>query len=59
MTIDRYLSLDTIEASEPEDLTAAKLPLSVVDLLHVIQLLQLLVWDLLLLGAMACCFQEF
>lgn len=57
--IDRYLSLDAIEASEPEDLAATKLPLGVVDLIHVLQLLQLLIRDFLLLGTMACCFQEF
>lgn len=56
---DCYLSLDAIEASEPEDLASAKLPLGVVDLVHVLQLLQLLVWDLLLLGAVARRFQEF
>lgn len=56
---DCYLSLDAIEASEPEDLASAKLPLSMVDLIHVLQLLQLVVWDLLLLGAVARCFQEF
>lgn len=54
-----YLSLDAIEASEPEDLSSAKLPFSVVNLIHVIQLLQLLVWDLLFLGAVSRCFQEF
>jgi len=32
---DRYLSLDAIEASEPEDLASAKLPFRVVDLLVV------------------------
>lgn len=57
--MDCYLSLDAIEASEPEDLAPAKLPLGVVDLLHVVQLLQLLVRDLLFLGAVAGCFQEF
>lgn len=54
-----YLSLDAIEASEPEDLAAAQLPLGVIDLVHVIQLLQLLVRDLLLLRAVARRFQEF
>lgn len=54
-----YLSLDAIEASEPEDLASAKLPLGVVDLVHVLQLLQLLVGDLLFLGAVAGRFQEF
>lgn len=54
-----YLSLDAVQASEPEDLAPAKLPLGVVDLVHVLQLLQLLVWDLLLLRAMARRFQEF
>lgn len=48
-----YLSLDAIQASEPEDLATAKLPFSVIDLIHVFQLLQLLVWDLLLLRAVA------
>lgn len=54
-----YLSLDAVEASEPEDLASAELPLGVVDLVHVLQLLQLLVWDLLLLGAVARRFEEF
>lgn len=54
-----YLSLDAIQASEPEDLATAKLPFSVIDLIHVFQLLQLLVWDLLLLRAMARRLQEF
>lgn len=54
-----YLSLDAAEASEPEDLAVAELPLCVVDLVHVLQLLKLLVRDLLLLRAVACCFQEF
>lgn len=54
-----YLSLDAVEASEPEDLASAELPLGVVDLVHVIQLLQLLVRDLLLLGAVARRFEEF
>lgn len=58
-SIDCYLSLDAIEASEPEDLASAKLPFSVVNLIHVLKLLQLLVWDLLLLGAVARRFQEF
>lgn len=31
-----YLSLDAVEASEPEDLSAAQLPLSTVDLLLVL-----------------------
>lgn len=54
-----YLSLDAIEASEPEDLATAKLPFSMINLIHVLQLLQLLIWDLLFLGAVACRFQEF
>lgn len=54
-----YLSLDAVQASEPEDLATAKLPFSVIDFIHVFQLLQLLVWDLLLLRAVARCFQEF
>lgn len=54
-----YLSLDAVEASEPEDLASAELPLGVVDLVHILQLLQLLVRDLLLLGAMARRFEEF
>lgn len=58
-SVDCYLSLDAIEASEPEDLASAKLPFSVVNLIHVLQLLQLLVWDLLFLGAVARSFQEF
>lgn len=33
-----YLSLDAIEASEPEDLASAKLPLSVVNLIIVAKL---------------------
>lgn len=57
--VDCYLSLDAIEASEPEDLATTKLPLGMVNLIHVIQLLQLLIWDLLFLSAMARCFQEF
>lgn len=57
--VGRYLSLDAVEASEPEDLAPAELPLGVVDLVHVLQLLQLLVWDLLLLGAVAGRLQEF
>lgn len=57
-SVDCYLSLDAIEASEPEDLASAKLPLGVVNLLVVLQLVQLLVWDLLLLGAVAGRFQE-
>ena len=57
--VDCYLSLDAIEASEPEDLAATELPLGVVNLIHVLQLLQLLIWDLLFLGAMARRFQEF
>lgn len=57
-SVDRYLRLDAIEASEPQDLASAQLPLSVVDLFHVLQLLQLLVWDLLFLGAVARRFQE-
>lgn len=48
-----YLSLDAIQASEPEDLATAKLPFSVIDLIHVLQLLQLLVWDLFLLRTVA------
>lgn len=54
-----YLSLDAVQASEPEDLAPAELPLGVVDLVHVFQLLQLLVRDLLLLRAVARRFQEF
>lgn len=54
-----YLSLDAAEASEPEDLAVAELPLCVVDLVHVLQLLQLLVRDLLLLRAVACRLEEF
>lgn len=57
--VDCYLSLDAIEASEPEDLAATKLPLGVVNLIHVLQLLQLLIRDLLFLGAVARRFQEF
>lgn len=57
--LDCYLSLDAIEASEPEDLASAKLPLSVVNLIIVAKLVQFLVWDLLFLGAVACRFQEF
>lgn len=53
------LSLDAIEASEPEDLSSAELPFGMVDLIHVLQLLQLIVRDLLFLGAVARCFQEF
>lgn len=52
------LSLDAVQASEPEDLSSAELPLGVVDLLHVLHVLQLLVGDLLLLGAVACGLQE-
>lgn len=58
-SLDCYLSLDAIEASEPEDLASAKLSFGMVNLIHVIQLLQLLVWDLLFLGAVAGRFQEF
>ncbi len=58
-SVDCYLSLDAIEASEPKDLASAKLPLSVVDLIHVLQLFQLLIRNLLLLGAVARRFQEF
>lgn len=54
-----YLSLDAAEAPEPEDLAVAELPLCVVNLVHVIQLLQLLVRDLLLLGAVARRLEEF
>lgn len=54
-----YLSLDAIQASEPEDLATAKLPFGVIDLVHVFQLLKLLVGDLLLLCAVARRFQEF
>lgn len=54
-----YLSLDAIQASEPEDLATAKLPFSMINLIHVFQLLQFLVWDLLLLRAVACRFKEF
>lgn len=54
-----YLGLDAAEASEPEDLAVAELPLCVVDLIHVLQLLQLLVRNLLLLGAVAHRLQEF
>lgn len=54
-----YLSLDAAEAPEPEDLAMAEFPLCVVDLVHVLQLLQLLVRDLLLLGAVACRLEEF
>lgn len=43
-----YLSLDAVQPSEPEDLTAAQLHLSVVYLIHVLFLLLLLH---LLLGA--------
>lgn len=59
MSVDCYLSLDAIEASEPQDLASAELALGVVDLVHVVQLLQLLVRDLLLLRAVAGRFQEF
>lgn len=52
------LSLDAVEASEPEDLSSAELPLSVVDLLHLLHVLQLLVGDLHLLGAVARGLQE-
>lgn len=58
MLLGDYLSLDAIQASEPENLASAQLPLGVVDLFHVIQLLQLLVGDLLLLCAVARRFQE-
>lgn len=54
-----YLSLDAAEAPEPEDLAVAELPLCMVNLVHVIQLLQLLVRDLLLLGAVARRLEEF
>lgn len=54
-----YLSLDAIQASEPEDLATAKLPFSMINLIHVFQLLQFFVWDLLLLRAVACRFKEF
>lgn len=54
-----YLSLDAAEAPEPEDLAVAELTLCVVDLVHVFQLLQLLVRDLLLLGAVARRLEEF
>lgn len=54
-----YLSLDAIEAPEPEDLASAKLPFSMIDLIHVLQLFQLLVWDLLFLRAVSRRFQEF
>lgn len=54
-----YLSLDAAEAPEPEDLAVAELPLCVVNLVHVLQLLQLLVRDLLLLGAVARRLEEF
>lgn len=37
-----YLSLDAVQPSEPEDLTAAQLHLSMVDLIHVLDLLLLL-----------------
>lgn len=58
-SVDCYLSLDAIETSEPEDLATAKLPFSVINLVHVVQLFQLLIRDLLFLGAVARCFQEF
>lgn len=58
-SVDCYLSLDAIKASEPEDLASTKLPFGMIDLIHVLQLLQLLVWDLLLLSAVARCLQEF
>lgn len=57
--MDCYLSLDAIETSEPEDLAATKLPFSVINLIHIVQLFQLLIRDLLFLGAVPRRFQEF
>lgn len=51
-----YLSLDAIQPSEPEDLTAAQLHLGVVNLIHVLDLLFLL--HLLLGAAVTNCRQE-
>ena len=49
----QYLGLDAVEAAEPEDLAAAQLTLSVVDLLHFLHSVQLLVGNLTLLRAVA------
>lgn len=53
-----YLRLDPVEAAAPQRLTPPQLHLSMVDLVFVLQLLQLILRDLLLLGAMTGCFQE-
>lgn len=52
----RYLSLDPVEASEPEDLAATQLALGMVDLLHV--LVELFLGNLLLLCEPACLLQK-
>lgn len=53
-----YLSLNAVEASEPKDLPSAELSLSMVDFIQVVQLLQLLIWDFLLLRAVTSSLQE-
>lgn len=53
-----YLSLNAVEASEPKNLPPAELSLSMIDFLHVIQLLQLLIWDFLFLRAVTGSLQE-
>lgn len=52
------LRLDALEAAAPQHLAPPHLHLSVVDLVHVLHLLQLLLWDLPLLGAVARRLQE-
>lgn len=44
-----YLCLDAVEASDPEHLAPPQLHLCVINLIHVLHLLQLLLRDLLLL----------
>lgn len=53
-----YLSLDPVEAPEPEDLAMPQLPLCMVNLIQVVHVLQLLIRDLLLLRAVARRLQE-
>lgn len=53
-----YLSLNAVEASEPKDLPPAELSLSMVNFIHVVQLIQLLIWDFLLLCAVTSSLQE-
>lgn len=53
-----YLSLNAVQASEPEDLPPAELALSMIDFFQVLQLLQLLVWDFFLLRSMTSTLKE-